>query len=506
LVANVAEGRIEQGASTITQQLARNAIAGVGEDDSLARKLREAHTAVRLEEEYSKDEILELYLNDVYFGGGAHGIGTAAQRYFGVSPKKLRLPQAALLAGAIAAPGRFSPYVDEDAARARRNVVLDRMAALGWIGDKRAEKAKSAPLGYREGEPFALRQPRAPFFVEYIKRQILRDERFGDTRRARRRLLYQGGLRIDTTLDLSLQRAARRTARRHLPRPNDPEAAVVAVDPRTGAIVTLLGGKDFDRQKYNLATQGRRQAGSAFKPFTLVAALERGISSMRRYDGSSPKRIRLPNGKVWKVRNAGGSSYGRIDLRRATQSSVNTVFAQLIMDVGPERVARAARRMGIESRLPAVPSLALGTASVAPLDMASAFGTLARGGVRCEPFAIAKVTDRSGEVLFEDSRGNCERVVRNPIAARVVSMLRRVVEDGTGTEARLPGPPVFGKTGTTDDFADAWFVGCARQLCTSTWVGHVEGRIPMEDVHGTTVYGGTFPARIWHDFMQTAMD
>ncbi|HEX2031025.1 MAG TPA: PBP1A family penicillin-binding protein, partial [Actinomycetota bacterium] len=506
VVTNVLAGEVEQGASTITQQLARRVIPEVGTRETVARKLREARVAIRLEREYTKNQLLELYLNEVYFGGGAYGIGTAARRYFGKSVNQLTLPESAMLAGLIAAPNRFTPLQHPEAASDRRNLVLRRMKELGWIEPRRAERAAGKPIELTERTPLAQRRPKAPFFVEYIKRQILADERFGHSRQTRQRVLYQGGLRIHTTLRPPLQRAAGRAVRGHLPRPRDPEAALVAVRPGTGAIRALVGGQDFDRQKFDAATQGRRQAGSAFKPFTLAAALRQGISPGRTYDGSSPKVLRLPNGRTWEVDNAGGADFGRIDLREATRSSVNVVYAQLILDVGPRAVVRTARRMGIRSELPAVPSLALGTAAVSPLEMASAYATIA-SGVSCRPFAVRKVVDRDGEVLMRRGREDrCERALAPRVAVRLIAMLRPVVESGTGTAADLGRRPVFGKTGTTDDFADAWFVGCSRQLCASSWVGHLEGRVPMTNVHGITVYGGTFPARIWRDFMAAAME
>jgi len=501
---NLATGEIQQGASTITQQVARNLFEEVGTEETLRRKVREARVAMKLERVYSKEEILEIYLNEIYLGHGVYGIGTAAEWYFAKPVGKLTLAESALLAGLIASPSNFSPIDHRRRALQRRNTVLDRMVEAGFISEQRGERARRARIELSPRMRRILRQARAPFFVEFIKQRILDDPTFGKRRQARIRFLFQGGLSIHTTLDPNLQRLGRRGIDRHLPLNRDPESAIVAVRPRNGAIRALIGGRNFRNQKFNLASQGRRQPGSAFKPFTLVSALEHGFSPLRTYDSSSPQTLPNPGSEPWEVHNASQRGYGEIDLRAATRNSVNVVYAQLIQDVGPRRVVRTAHRMGIETELPAVPSLTLGTAPVTPLEMASAYGTLANRGKRCEPFAIRRIDDRNGEAVFRNRR-DCERAVKADVAARAVSMLQEVIEEGTGTAANIPWP-AFGKTGTTDDYGDAWFVGCTIQICASTWVGHIEGRIPMHNVHGIRVFGGTFPARIWHDFMVGAMD
>ena len=501
---NLATGEIQQGASTITQQVARNLFEEVGTEETLRRKIREARVAMKLERVYSKDEILEIYLNEIYLGHGVYGIGTAAEWYFGKQVGKLTLSESALLAGLIASPSNFSPIDHRRRARQRRDTVLHRMVEAGFVTERRGERARRARVELSPRMRRILRHARAPFFVEFIKRRILDDPTFGKERQARIRFLFQGGLDIHTTLDPRLQRAGRRAIDRHLPLDGDPESAIVALRPRNGAIRALIGGRNFRNQKFNLASQGRRQPGSAFKPFTLVTALEQGISPLTTYDSSSPKVLPNPGSDPWEVHNASQRGYGKIDLRVATRNSVNVVYAQLIQEVGPRNVVRTARRMGIETELPAVPSLTLGTAPVTPLEMGSAYGTLANRGKRCEPFAIRRIVDRARETVFR-SRRDCERAVGAGVAARAVSMLQEAIEQGTGTAANIPWP-AFGKTGTTDDYGDAWFVGCTVQICASTWVGHIEGRIPMRNVHGIRVFGGTFPARIWHDFMTEGMD
>jgi penicillin-binding protein 1A len=505
VLANIKAGGIEQGASTITQQLARNAFPSVGTERTLARKLQELKVAKRLEEEYSKDQILELYLNRVYFGRGVYGIGTAAEYYFSKRAEELTLPEAATLAGLIAAPEKWSPATDMEAAVGRRNQVLLRMARLGWVSDAEAEQAMALPIELRL-KPTA--QPRAPFFVRYLTNRILEDPRFGSTREARANTLFQGGLKIYTTVEPRLQKAGARAVHKQLPLAKDPEAAIATVDARTGAIRALVSSVSFDKSQVNLATgEGGtgRQSGSAFKPFTLVAAFEQGIPQMKVYNGASGQTVDCgPGNAPYTVNNADGSG-GYMNLWSATQSSVNAVFVQLSVDAGLENVVEVAHRMGIESPLQPFCSLTLGTNEVTPLEMASAFSTLANEGKHCTPFAITRVVDRDGNEVFRQKHGKCEQVVDPEIAALVVNMLERVVTSGTGTRANLGSRPVFGKTGSTNDLNDAWFTGCTRQLCSATWVGHKNALIPMYNVHEfDRVWGGTIPAQIWHDYMVTA--
>jgi penicillin-binding protein 1A len=504
LISNVRAGEIEQGASTITQQLARNVFATIGTEQTLARKIHEARVAMRLEEIYSKEEILELYLNEVYFGRGVYGIGTAAEYYFGKRPAKLTLPEAAMLAGLISAPETYSPVNDEVAAMARRNVVIDRMAELGMASPQDAAAARAAPLGLHITE-VGNEAARFPFFVEYLKQQILDSPRFGKTKRARIKTLFQGGLKIYTTLEPGLQRAGERIARGRFPNPAGPQTAMAAVDARTGAVKALVASTEFDRSQVNLATgQGGtgRQSGSAFKPFTLVAAFEQGIPLGKVYRASSGQWVDCGEyGGRYQVFNAGdGGGTGFVDLTTATQNSINAVFVQLAIDAGPPKIVEVAHRMGIESHLDPYCTVTLGVEEVTPLEMANAFGTLANDGVRCQPFAITKVVGRGGRVLHKQRTGQCQQVIDSGVADRVAGLLRLVVQTGTGTAANLGDWPVFGKTGTTNDSADVWFSGCTAQVCAATWVGHPEARVPMPGA-----YGGTVAAPVWHDFMLVAM-
>jgi len=505
LLSNIRAGRIEQGASTITQQLVRNVFAGIGTEQTLARKLQEARVAMRLEQVYTKDEILELYLNEVYFGRGVYGIGTAAEYYFGTKPRKLTVPQAALLAGLIAAPERYSPVNDEQAAIARRNVVIARMAELGMITPEEAAASQAAPLGL-DITQVGNEDARFPFFVEYLKSQILSDPRFGKSERARIKTLFQGGLKIYTTLRPDLQRAGDRIVSQRFSAGGGPRSAIASVDTRTGAITALVGGTSFDESQVNLATgQGGtgRQSGSAFKPFTLVAALEQGIPLGKVYRADSGQIVNCaPYGpSQYRAVNAGdGGGSGYINMATATQNSVNAYFVQLAIDVEPPNIVDAANRMGIVSELDPFCTITLGVEEVTPLEMASAFGTLANEGVHCEPFAIRKVTGPGEQVVLRQRHGRCEQVVARDVANKVAGLLRLVVTSGTGTAANLGQWPVFGKTGTTNDSADVWFAGCTRQVCAATWVGHPEARIPMPGA-----YGGTVAAPVWQDFMLVAM-
>lgn len=482
-----------QGGSTITQQLVRNSYPDVGRERTIWRKIREAVVALRYDREFSKDDILDRYLNTVYFGHGAYGVEAAAESFFGKHIWEVELSEAATLAGIIQAPTRFSPRLHREDARARRNHILQRMAGLGLIRETDARRAGLEPLVV---EPERLPRTRAPHFIVHVRRRIA--AAYGD------QVLYRAGLRIETTLDLRIQRAAQRAVREVLDQPGDPEAAVVSVDVRTGGILAMVGGRSFRQSQVNLATgQGGsgRQAGSAFKVFVLARALREGMSPYKVY--SAPSRVTIGD---WSPSNYGGGSYGALTIRSATIRSVNTVFAQLIEDVGPTDVAEMARAMGIRSYLPENDaSIALGTAEVNPLEMASAFATLSSGGVYREPTPVARLVDAGGEVLEElDPDG--ERVLPKNVALQETSILREVVRYGTGTRARLEDAQVAGKTGTTDDNSDAWFCGYTTRIATCVWVGYRDGRTPMNDVHGIAVTGGSFPAEIWRTFMEQVPD
>ncbi len=512
-LANLAAGEITQGGSTITQQLVKNAIIG-DTSQTFARKFQEAALAIRVERRYTKDEILEMYLNDVYFGNGAYGIGTAAETYFRKPARKLTLAEGALLAALIRAPGAYDPITNPEAALARRNLVIDRMVQYGFVSAAKGERAKARPLGLAPdaGPP---EQRVEPFFVTYIRSQILDDpagefEALGATRKQRVHTLYQGGLRIYTTLDPDWQRYAQQAVLTKLDPRRGPDASLVSVDAKTGAIRAMLSGKAYERDQLDLVWQGRRQVGSAFKPFTLVAAFEQGFPPGKVYSSASPN-CKIPGwiSQTGCVSNAEGSSAGSfVDLWRATEDSINVVFAQLAVDVGPEHIVDVAHRMGVTAPLDPVPSITLGVEEVSTLDMASAYATLANDGIHCEPFAVARILEPKeggGYRPIYRHEPDCQQVIEPDIAHLVTAMLQRVVCCGTGTVADDGmGRPVAGKTGTAQDYTNVYFAGYTPQVATAVWVGFPSGQIPMNTYYGTSVFGGTLAAPIWNAFMVRA--
>lgn len=494
---DLTRGRLEQGGSTITQQYVKNVYTG--SERSFGRKVREAILALKLERQLSKDEILARYLNTVYFGNGAYGVEAAARTYFGVPARRLTVLQSATLAGLIPAPEAFDPVTHPERARERRNLVLRRMAEEGYLTPAQAEELGREPLRVRARRPPEF--GRYGYFVDVVVRRLLDRYGYGQT--------FTGGLRVRTTLDVDWQRAAEEAVARYLG-PGDPEAALVAVDPRDGAVRALVGGRDFRRDKFNLATQAHRQTGSAFKPFTLAVALEEGISLQSVWSGPptlvvDDPRCAGPGGEPWEVSSYADASYGTMSLLDATAYSVNTIYAQLVTVVGPERVVEVAHRMGIESPLQPVCSITLGSQPVTPLEMTAAYATLAARGTFHPPLTVERVASAHGDVL-ERARPRGRPALEPNVADLVTLALQRVIEAGTGTNADL-GRPAAGKTGTAQDYADAWFCGYVPQLAACVWVGHREGRVPMHDVAGfANVTGGSVPALIWRDFMLRVLE
>lgn len=479
------------GGSTITQQYVKVAI--VTPERTLKRKLMEAMLAYRLEKNYTKDQILELYLNTIYLGHGAYGVQTASQTYFGKNVHDLDLAECAMIAGVIKSPGRYSPFLDPEAARSRRATVLGQMVDLGYIKQADATAAKAEKFALAEPKKFS---EKAPYFVEYIKNVLT--EKYGSE------AVYHSGLRVRTTLDLTKQYAAERAVRDVLDRAGDPSASLVALNPKTGEILAMVGGRDFKTQQYNVAVQGHRQPGSAFKPFVLVTALMNHVSSEATY-AAGPATFRLPSGQTWKVTGAGGGRTGPIRLREATAKSVNAVFAAVILDVGADKVAATAKKMGIATPITAVPAIALGglKEGVTPLEMTSAYGTLANGGVNIPPHAILEVKDATGKVL-ETTAPKGTQAIPADVAYLTTDILKGVISAGTGTAARI-GRPAAGKTGTTQQYRDAWFCGYTPDVAASVWVGYPDAQKEMLSIHGRKVTGGGFPAEIWAAFMKAAL-
>lgn len=479
------------GGSTITQQYVKIAI--VTPERTIKRKIMEATLAYRIEKEYSKDQILGLYLNTIYFGHGAYGVQTAAQTYFGKNVQDLNLAESAMIAGVIKSPGRYSPFLDPEAARERRATVLGQMVELGFVKQADADAAEKEELALAEPKRYSSQ---APYFVEYVK-GLLTDEYGADA-------VYRQGLTVRTTLDLGMQAAAEKAIGKALDKKGDPSASLVAIDPKTGNIVAMVGGRDFKTQQYNVAVQGHRQPGSAFKPFVLATALVNKILPEQTFE-AGPRKLAVPGGQTWSVTGAGGGRTGPMRLREASEKSVNSVYAQLILDVGADKVAEMATGLGIETSITAVPAIALGglKEGVTPLEMAAAYATLANGGVRNAPTAILEVLGADGKAI-ERERPKGARAIRADVAYLVTDILKGVISKGTGTAARI-GRPAAGKTGTTQQYRDAWFAGYTPDLVASVWVGYTDSQQEMLSVHGRKVSGGTFPAEIWAAFMKSAL-
>lgn len=500
---NVSEKEAVQGGSTITQQYVKNVYFPIDRPRTFRQKVREAEIALRLEEHHSKREIMEKYLNTVYFGDGAYGVKAAAEEFFRKPIASLSLAEAALLAGIIRSPESDNPRRNFQRAYARRAYVLARMRTLRMITPDEEGAASAQSLGVL---PPPQRAVLEPHFVEYIKQSIINDPVYGDDEADRAALLFRGGIQIKTTIDPRLQQIARQAIGDVLGRPGDPEVALVSIETKTGKIRAMVGGRNFRLSQVDL-TLGRkgggsgRQSGSAFKPIVLAAAFDDGMRAEALYSASPPV-IRVSRSEVWRPKNAEGGGGGMLSLTNATIHSVNAVFARLGMDVGPARIARMGQRMGITAELNGHPSISLGAEEVSPLDMAAAFSTLANYGLQVTPKPVETIRMPGGTRFVPETR--VRRAFDPGIAWMVTDILRRVITEGTGKRADI-GRPAAGKTGTSQDYADAWFVGYTPELVTAVWVGYPEGRISMRNVHGIRVFGGTFPAQIWSLFMSRAL-
>ena len=497
--ADVQNKSVVEGGSTITQQFIKNVY--VKDNRSVARKLKEAALAWQLEQRKTKDWILTAYLNTIYFGNGAYGVEQAAITYFHEHASDLTLPQAALLAGIPRDPAAYDPVTNPKAAAERRGLVLDQMRAQGIIAPDEFQMARSAALPSPDEVHLPGTQERTgQYFVNYVKEQLIHE--YGAGR------VFGGGLRVHTTLDLGLQKMARASVAKVLSNPEGPQAALVAIDPRSGEVLAMVGGSNYRESQFNLAVQGERQPGSAFKPFVLATALAEGVSPATHFE-SHPVVIPLGD-RLWQVNNYEGSYLGDIDLETATIHSDNSVYAQLTSLVGPQNVARIARDAGISSKLNSYFAIGLGAEAANPLEMARAFSTFANGGSRIDgsilgnvPRAVTEI-DTSRSKKLNSPVGH--RVLSPTKAAILNSILQKVVTEGTGHRAALPDRPAAGKTGTTEDYGDAWFVGYVPQLTVAVWVGYpTELKSMNTEYHGDPVAGGTFPADIWRTFMEQAL-
>lgn len=503
MLANVDAGGVVQGGSTITQQYLKNVV--LTPEVTVDRKVEEVLLAIRLEEGLEKTEILERYLNTVYFGAGAYGISTAARTYFGKDPAELTLSEAALLAGLIRAPSTTDPYRNRDAALARRDLVLTKMGELDWADPVDVAAAMAEPLQLTDRD--TSQHDRYPYFTGEVQKLLLSEPSLGATAEQRYDLLFRGGLRIHTTLEPSIQDAAERAVADTLP-DNGPYGALVAIDPISGHVVALVGGKDYydpddPVAKFNLATQGRRQPGSAFKPFVLAAAIESGIPLDEVYEAGDTVSVQTSAGP-WTVENYNGAVFPDLTLSEATVFSVNVVYARLIHELGPRRVVETASAAGITTDLDPLHAIALGGQEVSVLDMASAYGTFAAGGIHTSPILVTSIED-SEEVNLYEAVPDETIAVDQAVAEQVTGVLTEVVRRGTGQQARI-GRPIAGKTGTSQNHVDAWFVGYTPEVVASVWVGFPTGAIPME--HPRTPFsitGGTWPATIWQRFAAEAL-
>jgi penicillin-binding protein 1A len=496
-LANFQAQDVVQGGSTITQQLVRNLYQPVGNEQTLTRKLKEACLALELERIWEKERILEGYVNQVYYGNRAYGVEAAAQTYFAKSARKLSLAESALLAGLPQLPSYYDPFTRREAALARRNAVLAAMLELGSITRPEYRDAVETPIELSQGRLYS--RIREPLFFNFVREQLIQE--YGAS------VVRKGGLKIYTTIDPAVQDMAEDAIKSTLNEEGDPASAIAAIDPKTGAIRAMVSVSPGDgRTQFNLAAQGRRQSGSSFKTFVLVEAVRRGIDPSSTSYVSAPFTLEIEGAEPWHVSTFDGSYAGAISLASATLRSDNSVYARLTMDLGPASVAKIAAEMGVRSPLQPVASIGLGSNDVSVLDMASAYATLAAGGVYHEPMAIRRV-EIGGEIDDDAGWGQPERkrVLPDGVAYEVTRILEQNVLGGTGTGAIIPGRPAAGKTGTTDDFTDAWFVGYTPTLAAAVWVGYPDSRVSMTNVHGRAVSGGSFPATIWQRFVSAAL-
>ena len=491
-------GHVVQGGSTIAQQLVRNLY--ISKERTFKRKVKEACLAIKLSRRWSKDRILTEYMNQVYYGNHAYGIEAAAQTYFSKHARNLGLNQAALLAGLPQAPSAYDPFHRPGAALDRRDEVLRAMFRYGGITPAQYRTAVAQrDLGLKPGRLYT--RIREPYFFSYVRDQLIKEYGANTVR--------TGGLRVYTTIDPRLQRAAVRAIKNTLYLRNDPASAIVSIAPATGAIRAMTAvTPGWTGNQFNLVAQARRQPGSTFKTFVLAAAVNEGMNPDSTYYTSAPFHYQPdPYTPAWDVQTYDHSYSGSISVHSATLASDNTVYAQLTLDVGPDKVAEMAHKLGIRSHLDVVPAMGLGADAISPLEEASAYATLAAGGIYSKPMAIRKVVLANGKEDTDAGWGKPQRnrVISDGVAYEVTKILEDNVLGGTGVGAYF-GRPAAGKTGTTDNHADAWFSGYVPQLETTVWVGYPQGEIPMENVHGIAVAGGTFPATIWKLFMETAME
>ena len=499
-VRNLMSASVKEGGSTITQQLAKTLF--LSHERTIGRKVKELQLAGELEQSYTKDQILEMYLNSIYFGHGAYGAEAAARTYFSKSATDLTLPEAALLAGLPRAPGRYSPLIDAKRAKARRQYVLDRMVATGALKQAQARRANLAPISVN---PMFRSKGIAPWFVDYVRQQL--DVRLGPI------LVRQGGLKIYTTLNAGMQRAAVKAISRgiaEIVKRKDgqkerggvaPEGALIALDARTGEIKALVGGLNYGRSQFNRAVQARRQPGSAFKPLVYAAAFERGLTPATIFD-DAPISFEIDTGKrseTWAPENVDRKYRGPVTLRRALEESINVPTIRLIAAIGVDPVIDLAHRLGITSELRREYAMALGVSEVSLLELMSAYQAFANRGILSPPFAIRRVVG-PGDVMLEEQFPQPQQVLREEVAFVLTSVLEGVVERGTGKAAKRVGRPVAAKTGTTQAAEDLWFLGYTPSVVAGIWLGYDQRRSI-----GSHETAGKVAAPIWADFIRQSL-
>jgi penicillin-binding protein 1A len=498
IIKDIKAGEFVEGASTITQQLSKTLF--LTPRKTLVRKIKEAILAFQLERRYTKDEILELYLNQVYFGSGAYGVESAAKIFFGKSAKDLNLAECALVAGMPKSPSRYSPLVNPDLAIKRRNTVLRQMRDTNIISEKAYQQAIKEAL-YANGHRF--NPSKAPFFVEYIK-QFLEDK-LGSTR------LYKGGLSVFTTLDYTLQSAAEkavtaglsaltdRMKRAHMAEPA-PEAALISIDLASGGILAMVGGKDFNASRFNRASMAMRQPGSAFKPFVYAYAIEQGFAQNKIILDAPVVYRGAQGGDDWKPQNFSLEYKGEMTLRRALTISQNIPAVRLLQTLGPYSVAQFAHQLGIKSHLASNLSLALGASEVTLMDLTSAYSVFPNKGEKVRPFGVLEIVDRQGRVVWR-AKSQKRLVMSRAGAAIMTNMLEGVIKEGTGRRAQILGRAVAGKTGTSNDYKDALFIGFSPHVIAGVWVGRDAG-----GSLGAKETGAKAALPIWIDFMKAALE
>ncbi|MFD0254308.1 transglycosylase domain-containing protein, partial [Streptomyces sp. NPDC127113] len=547
---NARSGEVSEGASTLTQQYVKNVFVEEAGDDptkvaqatqqTLGRKIQELKLAIQVEEELGKKKILENYLNITFFGQQAYGVEAAAQRYFSKSAKDLNVQESALLAGIVQSPSRYDPVNDEAEATKRRNTVLTRMAQVGDISQAEADKAKNAPLGLKVSQPkngCITAVKNASFFCDYVREVFLSDKVFGKTRKDRAKIWNQGGLTIRTTMDPQAQKSVQQSLKDHVDKSDSVAAASTLVEPGTGKIVAMGQSKPYgygkNETEYNYSVDAAYggsnygfPTGSTFKPFLAAAALEQNVPATKEY--SSPYDMDYPspiqtcdkpwiNDSSYRVENENESEVGPYRLKEAMAKSVNTYFVQMLADIGLCPVSEMADKLDVHQgngdKLPQNPSaLALGSVGMSPLTMASAYATFASRGMYCTPVAIESITQKVGnkQTSLEVPKSTCSRAMTEKTADSVNTLLQGVVDSGTGKEAGLSDRANAGKTGTTDERKNAWFVGYTPNMSGAVWVGSATQKVEMKNitiggVYHPLVFGGAVPGPIWKDAMTGAL-